>query len=103
MSQPNPAGGSAKEMEIFAKEFPDFAVIASEQRLQWNPLRVQHARDVMVGDDEQVGGRAEGGVGVGEETRVNVTVRRDDRQAGNGFVELTRQAADGWVGGEKTV
>ena len=52
----------------------------SSKRLQRNALRVQHARDVMVGDDEEVGGCAKGCVGVGEETRVNVTVRRDDGQ-----------------------
>ena len=62
-------------MKVFAKEFPNFAMVASEQRFQRDALRVQHARDVMVGDDEEVGGRAEGCVGVGEETRVNVTVR----------------------------
>ena len=49
-------------MEVLAEDFPDLAVVACEQRLQWNPLRIQHARDVMIGDDEEFGGRAEGGV-----------------------------------------
>ena len=49
-----------------------------EQRLEWNPLRVQHARDVVIRDDEKVGGRAELRARVGEEAPVHVTVRRDD-------------------------
>ena len=68
--------------------------------LQRNALRVQHARDVMVGDDEEVGGRAEGCVGVGEETRVNVTMRGDDGQRRDGLIEF---AGDGcaWRGRER--
>jgi len=103
MSQPNPAGSSAKEMKVFAEEFPNFAMVASEHRLQRNALRVQHARDVMVGDDEEVGGRAKGGAGVGEETRVNVTVRRDDGQRCYGLIKVAGDVLRGGVGGEEAV
>ena len=57
----------------------------------------------MVGDDEEVGGRAEGCVGVGEETRVNVTVRRDDGKRRDGLIEVAGDVACGWVGREEAV
>ncbi len=93
-----PEGVPAEEMEVLAEEFPDLAMIACEQRLQWNPLRVQHARDVVVGDDEEFGGRAEGCVRVGEEARVNVTVRRDDGKFRDGLIEVARDITCGGVG-----
>jgi hypothetical protein len=57
----------------------------------------------MVRDDEQVGGGAKCRVWVGEQARVDVTVRGEDGQAGNRLVKVTRQAAKGWVGWEEAV
>ena len=57
----------------------------------------------MVGDDEEVGGRAEGCVGVGEETRVNVTMRRDNGQRRDGLIKVAGDVPRGRVGRKKTI
>src|SRR3546814_1832872 len=49
------------------------------QLLQRNALAVEHAEDVMIGDDQQACRIAEGGV-VGEPGGIGMAVRRDDRQ-----------------------
>ena len=98
--QPDAAGSAAEEMEVLAEEPPDLAMVACEQRFQRNALRVQHARDVVVGNDEEFGGCAEGCVRVGEETRVNVTVRREDGKYSRRF-DIGHARYRAWQGREK--
>jgi hypothetical protein len=53
-------------------------------------LRVQHPRDVVVGDDQQVGRRAEVVVRVSEHPRIDVPVRADEWQILDLRVQLLR-------------
>ena len=98
MSQPNARRSPAKEMKVLTEESPDLAMVAFEQGLQRNALRVQHARDVMIGDDEELGGRAKGCIRVGEETWGNVTVRRDDGKFCDGLIEVARDGTCSGIG-----
>ena len=97
---------------------PDFAVVGLDrpaipprhaERLQRHALRVEHAEDVVVGDDQQIGRAAERVVRVGEHARVDVAVRADQRQARHLPVEvlgdllLARIGAEEAVGREKRV
>ena len=55
----------------------------------------------MIGDDEQIGGRAEGRVLVGQQPRIDVAVRADEGQLRDRVVELPRDAPLPWVRGEE--
>ena len=88
MRQPGAGGCTAEQVEVLTEDTPDLAVVAFDaaaiharhpQRFERDALRVQHAHDIVVGDDEQVGGRTEGGIGVAEQARVDVAVRTDQR------------------------
>ena len=76
---------------------------ADPQRLERDPLRVEHPEDVVVGDDEELGRRAERGVLVGEQARINVAVRADDRELRDRLVELARHASLPGVGREESI
>ena len=52
-------------------------------------LRIEHAKDVMIGDKQQVCGGAEPIIRVGEHARINVTVRTDERRVGNLMIEMS--------------
>ena len=73
------------------------------QRFQRDALGIEHPRDVMIGDDEQIGGRAEGRFGVAEQPRVHVAVRADQRQVADQGVQITRKHPDRGVGIERAV
>ena len=70
--------------------------------LERHSLRVEHAKDVVVRQDEQRRRFREWRV-VGEETRVHVPVGADDRQGRRSFVNRSSEAANGRVGVEKAV
>ncbi len=97
---------------MIGKGLPDLAMVCLDQpaiaprdaqRFQGNALGVEHAEDVMVGDDEQIGGRAEGCVFIGQQRGIDVAVRRDDGQACDALVELARHPALRGVGIEEPV
>ena len=69
---------------------------------QRHALRAEHAEDVVVGGDEQLGGVGKGRV-LGEPARVGVAVRAEDRQAGDLGVERAGDAARRGVGGKQAV
>src|SRR3546814_15598169 len=67
------------------------------QLLQRNALAVEHAEDVMIGDDQQACRIAEGGV-VGEPGGIGMAVRRDDRQMLDLRIQPPRDRPRGRVG-----
>jgi len=110
--QPYAAGRAAEEVEVLGEGLPDLAMIRLDrtpisprdaQRLQGHALGVEHAENIMVGDDEQVRGRAEGRVLVGQQRRIDVAVRRYDWQSGDTVIELACHAALSWVCCEETI
>ncbi len=50
------------------------------QRLQGDPLGIEQPKDIVIGDDEQVGRRAQGGLLVGQEPGIDVAVGADQGQ-----------------------
>src|SRR3546814_17876005 len=64
------------------------------QLLQRNALAVEHAEDVMIGDDQQACRIAEGGV-VGEPGGIGMAVRGDDRQMLDLRIQTQRERASG--------
>ena len=88
LRQPDAGRRAAEEVEVVGERLPDFAVVGLDrpaipprhaQRLQRHALRVEHAKDVVVGDDQQIGRAAEGVVRVGEHARIDMAVRADQR------------------------
>ena len=73
---------------MICEDLPDLAVVGLHcdaiprrhtQRLQRDALRIEHAEDIVVGDDEQLGGSPQRGV-FGKQARVDVPVRADQGQ-----------------------
>ena len=84
--QPHPVGVPRNRWKLFGEDLPDFAVVGfhlasvnsrNAQSSSRNALRVEHPENVVVGNEQQIGGRAELIVGIGEHARVNVAVRAD--------------------------
>ena len=50
------------------------------ERFQLNPLRIQHAEDVMVRDEQQFCGGAKLVVWIGKQARVNMSMGANQRQ-----------------------
>src|SRR3546814_17019732 len=76
--------------------------VCSSDLLQRNALAVEHAEDVMIGDDQQACRIAEGGV-VGEPGGIGMAVRRDDRQMLDLRIQPPRDRPRGRVGREQAV
>ncbi len=83
----------------------DLAAInaSNTQFLQRNTLRVEHACDVVVWNDQEISRRSKGRILVTEQMRVDVPMRADKRQGGDRFIEFTRQSSGGQIGREKAV
>ena len=73
---------------MIGKNLPDLAVVSFDWStiqarythcFQWYTLRKQHAVNIMIGDDEQLGRRTKAGVLIQEQARVDVPVWADDR------------------------
>jgi len=64
---------------------------------------VEHTEDVVVGDDEQVRGGAEGRVLVGQQPGIDMAVRADDGEVRDPVVQLACHAPLGRVGCEETI
>jgi hypothetical protein len=76
-------------MEVIGKGLPDLPVLdrarssiapRNAQHFQGNALRVEHAEDIVIGNDERVGGWAKGDVLVGQQPGIDVTVWTDNGQ-----------------------
>src|SRR5512138_344936 len=57
----------------------------------------------MIGDDEQIGGRAKGRIWIGKEARVHVPVRADNRHVRGSLIQFNSNAADRRVGIEEAI
>ena len=103
---------------MVGKGLPDFPVVRLDhafglprqaispldaQRLQGYSLGVEHAEDIMVGNDEQVGGRPQGCLCVGQKTGIDMAVRAYEGQSCDGIVQLTGDTALPGIGGEETI
>lgn len=73
------------------------------QALQRNALRIKHPKNVVIGNEQQVGWRAEVVIGIGEHSRVNVAVRTYERFASDLFVETQRDLFMLRIGIEVTI
>ena len=108
--EPEAGGGSAEEVVVPGEDAPDLAGVGAffavdlgdAEGFEGDSLRVEHAEDVVVGLDEELGGigkwlveREPGGVGV--------AVRRDDGQVAYGFVESCGDGACLSVRGKQPV
>ncbi|MNX42751.1 hypothetical protein D3C86_731760 [compost metagenome] len=100
-----------EQMIVLGEAPPDLAWVRLDraavgprhpQVLHRHPLRVQHAEDVVVGRDQQLGRVGEVFI-AREPTGVGVTVRANDRQTLHFGVEASRHAAGVGVGREQTV
>ncbi len=103
--EPYAARGGAEEMVVLGETAPDLARIAlhrpavdarDAERLQRDALGMEHPEDVVVGDDEELGGIGEGLV-LGEPARIGVAVRADDRQRCDRAMKGPCQSARGRI------
>jgi hypothetical protein len=87
---------------MLGEALPDPAVISLDWRavvgrhaeiFEREALSVEHAEDVMVGDDEQLGRRAQVRGRVGQQRRWDVAVRADQRQIFDRGVQRARSGA----------
>ena len=92
LAQPEPRRREREEVGVVDEELPDVPVFAA-RRLNSHALRVEHPDDVVVARDEEAAGRIESRAGTGEEPRVDVAVRADERKLGNLAVEIVPEPA----------
>jgi hypothetical protein len=110
--EPEAGRSAAEKVEVFSEALPDSAVICLDRRpvtswhsevLHRHALAVEHAKDVMVGDDEELRGSAQGGIRVGEEHGRDVAVGAHERQVCHGLVQLAGHTAPGGLRVEEAV
>ena len=111
MVEPHAARCRAEEMIVLGETAPDlarvgfhrFAVDTGHAELgERDALGMEHPEDVVVGDDEQLGGIGKWLV-LGEPARIGMAMRTDDRQVGDRSMEVTGQCARGWVRRKQSV
>ncbi len=99
-------------MPVIADGLPNLAVIGLDrptvltrhaQVFELDALGVEHPKDVMVRDNEQIDWRAELVVRVGKQTRIDVPVRADQRHVFDRRVQLSGKLALGRVRREVAV
>ena len=95
--QPQSGGRTLKQMVVFRKGLPDLAMIRFDCAVifplihghtlgfKGNALRVQHPKDIVIRDQEELGRRIEMVRSIGEQQRVNMAVRADQRKVGHTF------------------
>ena len=109
--EPNPGGGAAEQAEMLGEQPPDRPSIGlrrggvprrDAQRLQRDALRVEHAKDVVIGLNEERRRVLEGGV-AGVPLRVGVPMRRNQGQVRHRLIEPARNGARAWVDRQQPV
>src|SRR5215217_9325783 len=110
--KPETGWGAAEEVEVFSEALPDLAVICLDRGrvtsrhsevLHRHAVTVEHAKDVMVGDDKELCGSAQGGGRVGEEHRRDVPMGTHERKVGHGLIKLAGHATSGGIWVEEAV
>ena len=105
--QPAAARRSPEQMKVVREQLPDPPRIAFDRRavergyaeaFERDPLRVEHPRHVVIGDDQQGCRIGERRV-VGEHPRIDMTVRTDQRQRPHAGIQVASEIPDGrgWV------
>ena len=111
MIQPEPRGGAAEQVVMRGKTPPDGTRIGLDRRpvagrhtqiLHAQPLSIEHAEDIVVRHDEQLG-RIKEGLVFGIPARVGMAVGRDDRQAGDAVIEPAGDGPRGLGRGKQPV
>ncbi len=106
IGEPEPGGRSTKKVKMVGEALPDRAVIGfngcailgrNTQVFHCHALAVEHPKDIVVGNDKQLGGRAEASIRIGEQRRMDVPMRRNKRQVFDGCVQLPRKVALRWI------
>ena len=96
--EPHAGGCAAEEVDLIGEQLPDTPVVhwitttldwRDTERLERQALGVEHPADVVVRDDEELSRRAERRGIVGEEARIHVAMRADDRQVSDALVQPT--------------
>jgi hypothetical protein len=109
--QPQPRRRAAEQVPVLREQPPDGPRVLLDRRavagryaqpLRRDALAQQHPGDVVVGHDDQVGGVAERLV-AGQDLRVDVAVRRDQRQVTDQREQLPGEVALPGLGGEQKV
>ena len=109
--EPEPRRRSAEQMIMSGKRPPRAAAVrgralpvagADPERLERDPLAVEHPVEVVIRRDEQLHGVGEVLVR-GEPARVGVTVRAHDRQSGDRGVQPTSDGACRRLGGKQPI
>jgi hypothetical protein len=109
--EPHPRGRAAKQGVVLREDSPDFPRIGFRdaavdrryaERVELHALAVEHAEDVVIGDDQQRGGIAECLV-PREPCWIGMAVRTDDRQVLDARMQCAGDVAGAAVAGEQAV
>ena len=108
--EPERRGRAAEQVVVLREQSPRrapvergrAASVGDTQVRQRHALAVQHAVEVVIGRQQQLGGVLEWGI-TGEPGRIGVTVRTDDRQARRRRVNRTRDGARAGVGRQQAI
>src|SRR5258708_29709900 len=96
--EPRPRRCGAEQVVMAGEELPDLPWVALDrrsipardaERFERNAARIQHAQDIVIRDDDQRRRLGKGAV-LGEEARVYVPVRTDERERANLLVQNAR-------------
>src|SRR6185312_13427231 len=100
--QPGAGWRTAKQIVVLAEQLPYAPRLTLQQVFQRHAVGVQQAQDVVVGLNDQRRRLRKRRV-LGENARIHMAVRRDDRQRLRLFVQRARGAPDRGIGIEKAV
>ena len=109
--QPHARRSGAEQVIVRGKDAPDLAAVRLRpaavsarhaEAFQLDALRAEHAEDVVIRGDEELG-RVRKGIVFCKPARVRMTMRADDRQILHAFVKAARNAADTGFNGEQSV
>src|SRR5712692_10972252 len=102
--QPYARRRAAKKIEVLGEELPDVTLVTfhrpsvagrNAQPLKRYALRIEHAKDIVIRDDEQIDRSAKGVIQFGKNARVYVPMRAEQRAIGNLRIELHGDDAHG--------
>src|SRR5579875_1945799 len=97
ITKPEAGWRPAKQGPVIAECLPDFAVVPlhrpaiqawNAQSLQGNPLRIEHTKHVVIGDNQQINGCAPFIVLICQQTRIDMSMRADQGQGFDLSIQL---------------
>src|SRR5713226_2205246 len=102
--QPYARRRAAKKIEVLGEELPDVTMVTFQrpsvagrnaQPLKRYALRIEHAKDIVIRDDEQIDRSAKGVIQIGKNARIHMPMRAEQRAIGNLRIELHGDDAHG--------